>query len=107
MMLADTTQLIGVLLILAAAVGYLSIYFGRTIKGGGNCCSDGSCGLPLFKRRQRRPSDVDPRSAESRGAESPANRATPSQFLPAENLADLARRRRREIEAKKQADPPS
>jgi len=87
----ESGQLIGVLLILAGAVGYLTIYYRRKFKGEtGDCCGS-SCGIPLARKSAQEPGDPK--------APPPANR--PQQFIPAENLADLAARRRREQDEKK------
>jgi len=79
-MLAEAGQLIGVLLILAGAVGYLGLYFRRSFKGGGGDCGC-NCGIPLKRVRSR-----DAQSAPAKPA------GGSQQFLPAENLADLAAR---------------
>lgn len=80
--LGDSGQLIGVLLILAGAVGYLSILLRRKFKGasGGGC---GSCGVPLKRPRD----DGEPRSGSGK------------QFVPLEDLEQLAARRRKEQDA--------
>lgn len=83
--LADSVQLIGVLLILAGAVGYLTIYYHRKFKGGTGCGCD--CGIPLTRSREKKPDS-----------------AGPQQFLPAENLGDLAARHRQEQETRSRAE---
>jgi hypothetical protein len=45
--LADGGQLIGVLLILAGAVGYITLYYRRTVKGGTGC----GCGCGTTTKR--------------------------------------------------------
>lgn len=88
LLLADAWQLIGVLLMLAGAVGYLTIYYRRRFKGetGGACGSN--CGIPLKRL-------VKPKQPQE------DNRAGGGQpFVPAEDLADLAARRRKEQEKK-------
>ncbi|MBI4581273.1 MAG: hypothetical protein HY718_16340 [Planctomycetes bacterium] len=84
-MIADGTQLIGVLLILAGAVGYLTLHYRRVIKGDGGGCGCG-CGVSA----KRPPSQSAPTSPAPAGTQ---------QFLPAENLADLAARHRQERDA--------
>lgn len=94
-MLADGGQLIGVLLIMAAAVGYLTIYYRRVIKGdkSGGC----GCGIP-FK------GTCGDRETSSSDDRSPG--AGRRQFVPVENLADLAARRRQEHEGADASDDP-
>lgn len=78
-MLGDSTQFIGAMLILAAAVGYLTLYFRRRIKGGGGgCCGDGCATMA------------------KRNADDSAKVGAGRPFIPSENLADVARRRRAE-----------
>lgn len=88
LLLADAWQLIGVLLMLAGAVGYLTIYYRRGFKGeaGGACGSN--CGIPFKRLVNSKQPPEDP----------PANTGRP--FVPAEDLADLAARRRKEQEKK-------
>ena len=69
----DATQWIGVILIVAGAVGYLTRYYRRQLRGGGGCASCGSLDQPAQPEQ----------SATGGGA---------TQFLPAENLADEAKR---------------
>jgi hypothetical protein len=88
-LLADTGHLIGVLLILAGAVGYLTIYYRRTIKGETGSACGTNCGIPL-KRTKTPP-------AQSPEAKPPGSG---QQFVPAEDLADRAARRRQEQEKK-------
>lgn len=78
-LLGDTGQLIGVLLILAGAVGYLTIYYQRKFKGKSDgSCGCGDCGIPLRRAQER--------DARRVGGT--------QQFVPAESLSDLAARRR-------------
>jgi hypothetical protein len=70
--MADAAQTIGLLLILAAAVGYLSLWLRRSAKRGG-CCSCSEILCPTKKGEQR--------------AEQPQGQA----FVPSEDLADRAR----------------
>ncbi len=86
-MLADHSQLIGVLLILAGAVGYLTIYFRRTAKGDPGCGCGCGCGVPL-----KRAKEADGNPSKTAGDS--------QQFLPAENLADMAARHSRERAAR-------
>jgi hypothetical protein len=92
--LADAGQLIGVLLILAGAVGYLTLYFRRTLKGDGGCgCGCGASTPPKTERKTETTPDTAPR-----------------QFVPVENLADLAARRRAEHDATERTEgrePPA
>jgi hypothetical protein len=100
--LADSGQLIGVLLILAGAVGYLTIYYHRTIKGDQTGCG---CGIPLRRKPGKEPEAGRPEEPTS----PPSANGDRQQFLPAENLADLAARHRRELDDKSQtadAEPP-
>lgn len=87
--LAESGQLIGVLLIVAGAVGYLTIYYHRKFKGrpGSGCGCD--CGIPLRNANQQDTQAV----------------AGSKQFIPAENLADLAARHREEKNCQDQAGP--
>lgn len=88
-LLGDLGQFIGVLLILAAAVGYLTLYYQRKFKGKSDAgCS--SCGIPLRRAQQQ--------DAHRAGAA--------RQFIPAENLAHLAERRRVEQASQEANDPP-
>jgi hypothetical protein len=87
--LADGGQLVGVLLILAGAVGYLTLYYRRKFTGDGGGCGCG-CGIPFRKAR-------DGRSAPPAAGDRPGR---PVPFVPAENLADLAARHRRELDEK-------
>ena len=90
----DPWQFIGVLLILAGAVGYLTIYYRRKFRGdAGDCCSSGSCGIPLRRK---------PESRSQQQPDKPS--AGTQQFLPAENLADLAARHRKELDEKNRPD---
>ena len=85
--LADGSQLIGVLLILAGAVGYLTLYFRRTLKGHGGCgCGCGSSPPQVSKTK----------SSESTGG--------PQQFIPVENLGDLAARHREQRQESPRAE---
>ncbi len=90
-MLADSGQLIGVLLILAGAVGYLTLYYRRVVKGDHSSCGCGS-GIPL--RRGAAESKTSPGAADA-----------PKQFLPVEDLSALAARHRRERDAQSPSAP--
>jgi hypothetical protein len=79
-------QLIGVLLILAGAVGYLTLYYRRVMKGEEGGCS---CGIPL---RRKKAADTPPGAVN----EASTTGGSRQQFLPVENLVDLAARHRRE-----------
>ena len=85
--LADGAQLIGVLLILAGAVGYLALYFRRTIKGHGGC----GCGCGSSPRRWRK-------------AKPSENTGDPQPFIPVENLSDLAARHREQRQQSPRAE---
>jgi hypothetical protein len=92
--LADAGQLIGVLLMLAGAVGYLTIYYRRKLKGdAGDCCGGGGCGIPLKRKPESNPQQAQDKP--STGSQ---------QFLPAENLADLAARHRKQLDEKNAPD---
>lgn len=95
-------QLIGVLLILAGAVGYLTLYYRRTLKGGGGCGA--GCG-PRPTSSTHRP---EARNPETHDPQAPAELAG-RPFVPLENLADRAARVRqnRESAQPKPDDPPS
>lgn len=90
LILAESGQLIGVLLIVAGAVGYLTIYYRRKFKGGAGAGCGCDCGIPL-------------RRARKQDAQSAAGGS--KQFMPVENLADLAARHREEKNCKDQAGP--
>ena len=70
-MIADATQTFGVILLVAAAVGYLGLIARRAAKGrGGGCCN--SC------------------QPSSRPADQPS--PPPEQFVPSDDLAEKARK---------------
>ena len=70
-MLADAVQTFAVVLIVAAAIGYLVVYLRRST------CGRGCCGRDFPPRRP-----ASPTSDESSGSQP---------FIPSENLADRAR----------------
>jgi hypothetical protein len=84
-MVAEANQTFGVVLIIAAAVGYLGLILRKSWRGQGGCAG---C-------HTMRPSQP---GANAEQAPPEAKSTTGTAFFPLENLADIARRRREQQE---------